>query len=201
MNSSIEGSIRCKNQIDSHPCFHIQLNRNIVKGKEPSEQPNPLYIDDMNFHPTVNVESFEQSRCLDLIGPEGEFTVMNYRSTHSFYPPILIQPSVEQVSEYKLDIVLKVTTTFAPELKCDELLISFRTPAITSSCKCELPEEAKKQVTDYSDMKRLVMWKIGDASGQKEFFLHVIIMLTKPCDAFTVKSMGPIAYVIVDDND
>lgn len=199
MNSSLEGSIHCKNQLDGRPRFHIQLNKNIVKGKEPASEPNSLFVDDMNFHPSVDVEEFENTRRLSLTGPEGEFAIMNYRSTHQFYPPILIQPSVEQVSEYKLDVVLKVTTNFSPELKCDELLLSFHTPATTSSCKCELPDDAKKQATDYSEMKRLVMWKIGDASGQREFFLHVIIMLTKPCDAFTVKSMGSIALGLMSD--
>lgn len=193
VNSSIEGTIQCKNQLEARPRFHIQLNKNIVKGKGTSEEPNCLYVDDMNYHPSVDVEEFEQSRRLSLTGPEGEFSVMNYRSTHPFYPPIMIQPSVEQVSEYKLDVVLKITTNFSAELKCDEMLISFHTPAITSSCKCELPEDAKKQMTDYSDMKHLVMWKVADAPGQTAFFLHVIIMLTKPCDAFTVKSMGPIS--------
>lgn len=193
MNSSIEGTIQCKNQLDGHPRFHVQLPQSIVKGNEPSEEPGVVHVDDMNFHSTVDVETFEKTHRLSLTGPEGEFTLMNYRSTHAFYPPIMIQPSVEQVSEYKLDVVLKVTTNFSPELRCEEMLISFHTPATTSSCKCELPEDAKKQITDYSDMKRLVMWKIADAPGQQDFFLHVIIMLTKPCDAFTVKSMGPIA--------
>lgn len=183
--------------MDNRPCFHIQLNPKITKGKKEQQagevEEGVLFVDDMNFHPSVNVEEFEEYRRLSLNGPEGEFTIMNYRTTSPFYPPIMIQPNVEQVSEYKLDVVLKITTNFAPELKCDEIYVSFHTPAITSSCKCELPDDAKKQITDYSDMKRLVMWKIADASGRQEFFLHCIIMLTKPCDAFTVKSMGPIA--------
>lgn len=118
---------------------------------------------------------------------------MNYRSTRPFFPPILVQPIVEYTSEYKMDIVIKLTTNFAPELRCDELYVSFHTPLITSSCKCELPAEAKKQSTDYSETKRLVIWKIVDAPGRQEFFLHVIITLTKPYDMFTVKTMGAIA--------
>ena len=193
MNSSIEGTIKMRNQLEGRPRFHVQLNDNIVVGRDATAPAGALQVDDMNFHPSVDIPAFEKEHCLHLTGPEGEFTAMNYRSTHSFFPPVSVQPVVEQVSEYKLDVVLKVTTNFSAELKCSELLVSFRTPRTTSSCKCELPGEAKKQTTDYLETKRLVAWRIADAEGQHEFFLHVIITLTEPCNAWTVRSMGPIA--------
>lgn len=196
MNSSIEGTIKMRNQLEGRPRFHVQLNDNIVVGRDATAPAGALQVDDMNFHPSVDIPAFEKEHCLHLTGPEGEFTAMNYRSTHSFFPPVSVQPVVEQVSEYKLDVVLKVTTNFSAELKCSELLVSFRTPRTTSSCKCELPGEAKKQTTDYLETKRLVAWRIADAEGQHEFFLHVIITLTEPCNAWTVRSMGPIAWAM-----
>lgn len=182
-----------RNALEGHPRFHVRLNNNIVVGRASEDQPDALRVDDMNFHPSVDVASFEQDHVLHLTGPDGTFTAMNYRSTRPFFPPILVQPIVEYTSEYKMDIVIKLTTNFAPELHCDSLYVSFHTPLITSSCKCELPAEAKKQSTDYSETKRLVIWKIVDAPGRQEFFLHVIITLTKPYDMFTVKTMGAIA--------
>ena len=152
----------------------------------------------MNYHPSVDVEAFEKEHVLHLTGPEGSFTAMNYRSTKAFLPPVTVTPIIDQPSEYKLDIVLKIATTFSPELRCGDMYISFRTPRTTSSCRCELPADTKKQSTEYSDTKHLVMWHIVDAPGQQEFFLHVIITLTKPCDPFTVKSMGPISYVFLE---
>ncbi|CBK24688.2 uncharacterized protein [Blastocystis hominis] len=192
-NSALEGTIQMRNALEGHPRFHVRLNNNIVVGRTSEDQPDALRVDDMNFHPSVDVASFEKDHVLHLTGPDGTFTAMNYRSTRPFFPPILVQPIVEYTSEYKMDIVIKLTTNFAPELRCDELYVSFHTPLITSSCKCELPAEAKKQSTDYSETKRLVIWKIVDAPGRQEFFLHVIITLTKPYDMFTVKTMGAIA--------
>ena len=127
------------------------------------------------------------------------FTVMNYRSTRAFYPPILVKPIVEQPSEYRLEVVLKVSTNFDEELHCSDLFISFRTPRITSrfvslySVDCFLASSGSSQRHEYSDTKRLVMWHIADAPGKQDFFLHVIITLTEPCGPFTVKSMSPIA--------
>jgi hypothetical protein len=188
-----------RNQLEGRPRFHVQLNDTIRmrEGNPQDLTPGTLVLDDMNFHPSVDVAAFETEKCLHLTGPEGFFTAMNYRSTYRYAAPILVHPMVEQVSEYKLDIVLKVTTNFSDQLKCNELLVSFHSPITTSSCKCELPADVKKQSTDYSEQKHLVMWKITDAVGQKDYFLHVIINLDKPCDAFTVKMMSPIAFIIV----
>lgn len=193
MNNSLDGTVIIRNQLEGRPRFHISLNKHIARGSSNEEDPSTIHVDDMNYHPSVDVESFEQDHVLHVAGPEGTFTLMNYRSTRAFYPPILVKPIVEQPSEYRLEVVLKVSTNFDEELHCSDLFISFRTPRITSSCRCELPEDAKKQSTEYSDTKRLVMWHIADAPGKQDFFLHVIITLTEPCGPFTVKSMSPIA--------
>ena len=112
-----------RNALEGHPRFHVRLNNNIVVGRASEDQPDALRVDDMNFHPSVDVASFEQDHVLHLTGPDGTFTAMNYRSTRPFFPPILVQPIVEYTSEYKMDIVIKLTTNFAPELRCDELYV------------------------------------------------------------------------------
>lgn len=38
-----------------------------------------VVLDDCNFHESVNLESFDINRSLDLIPPEGETALMNYR--------------------------------------------------------------------------------------------------------------------------
>ncbi len=193
MNSSIEGSLVARNQLDGRPRFHIHLNKSVTRDRTGDMDQSTMYVDDMNYHPSVDVEAFEKEHVLHLTGPEGTFTVMNYRSTRPFVPPILVKPIVEQPSEYRLEVILKITTNFDPSLRCSDLYVSFHTPRITSSCRCELPEDAKKQTAEYSDTKRLVMWHIADVPGQQDQFLHVIITLTEQCGPFTIKSMGPIA--------
>ena len=75
VNSSIEGTLHCKNQLDGRPCFHIQLNPKITKGKKTERleegEEGSLFVDDMNFHSSVNVEEFKEYRRLSLTGPEG----------------------------------------------------------------------------------------------------------------------------------
>ena len=44
---------------------------------------------------SVSLERFETERLLELVPPDGEFAVMNYRSTHPFKPPFRVTCTVE----------------------------------------------------------------------------------------------------------
>lgn len=43
----------------------------------------------------MSLERFESERLLELVPPDGEFAVMNYRSTHPFKPPFRVTCVVE----------------------------------------------------------------------------------------------------------
>ncbi len=52
-------------------------------------------LDDCNFHQSVSLDKFESERLLELMPPDGEFAVMNYRSTYPFKPPFRVQTTIE----------------------------------------------------------------------------------------------------------
>jgi hypothetical protein len=54
------------------------------------------YSGDARGAQSVSLERFETERTLELVPPDGEFAVMNYRSTHPFKPPFRVTCSVEE---------------------------------------------------------------------------------------------------------
>ena len=52
-------------------------------------------LDDCNFHQSVSLDKFEAERLLKLTPPDGEFAVMNYRSTYPFKPPFRVSTIIE----------------------------------------------------------------------------------------------------------
>ena len=52
-------------------------------------------LDDCNFHQSVSLDKFETDRLLELVPPDGEFAVMNYRSTYPFKAPFRVQTIIE----------------------------------------------------------------------------------------------------------
>lgn len=54
-----------------------------------------VYLDDCNFHECANLESFDIDRTISLVPPEGEFALINFRTTRGFKPPFRLHTTVE----------------------------------------------------------------------------------------------------------
>ena len=51
-----------------------------------------VMLDDCNFHESVSLDRFETERTLELVPPDGEFALMNYRSTYASSRPSACTP-------------------------------------------------------------------------------------------------------------
>lgn len=71
-----------------------------------------VILDDCNFHECVNTSDFEINRILKISPPDGEFVAMNYRVMSDFQAPFRIFPFIEEVSNYKLELNLKLKASF-----------------------------------------------------------------------------------------
>ena len=67
-----------------------------------------LVLDDCNFHESVNVDAFESQRTISFQPPEGEFTVMNYRTSGEFTMPFRVFPFLEDVGRTRLDLLVRL---------------------------------------------------------------------------------------------
>ena len=67
-----------------------------------------VMLDDCNFHQSVSLDRFETERLLELVPPDGEFAVMNYRSTYPFKPPFRVQTVVEDDANTALKVSLLI---------------------------------------------------------------------------------------------
>lgn len=76
-----------------------------------------VILDDCNFHNSVNTNEFEMSKILRIHPPDGEFVAMNYRVTSDFSAPFRVFPFIEEVSNYKLELNLKIKACFPKEVK------------------------------------------------------------------------------------
>ena len=91
-----------------------------------------IVLDDCNFHETVNVEAFESQRSITFQPPEGEFTVMNYRSTGDYTMPFRVFPFVEDVGKTRLDLLIRVRADLAASYAASNMVIRVPIPRSTS---------------------------------------------------------------------
>ena len=69
-------------------------------------------LDDCNFNSRVDLARFDAERVLQLVPPEGGFTLMQYRSTYDFAPPFRVFTHVEgdALTAEKCVIMVQVRT-------------------------------------------------------------------------------------------
>ena len=85
-----------------------------------------VMLDDCNFHQSVSLDRFETERLLELVPPDGEFAVMNYRSTYPFKPPFRVQTVVEDDA----NTALKVSLLLCRLLHCTLLYCPVQLPVL-----------------------------------------------------------------------
>ncbi len=135
LNSTIDGCIQMKSYLQGNPGLRFALNEDLVVGKENAQHGGggygagpALVLDDCNFHECVNLDDFEGGRTLALIPPDGEFVVMNYRITSEFRAPFRIFPALEEQSQYKLELVLRVRADVPEKVHGANVVIRFPVP-------------------------------------------------------------------------
>jgi len=181
-----------KSYLFGNPPLKLALNDDLVIGK--GSGVSGVILDDCNFHESVNTAEFEMSKLLRIKPPDGEFTVMNYRVTSEFQAPFRIFPFIEEISTYKLELVLKIRACFPKETYASHAILKFPVPKLTSNVHNELPKGIVGQKADYNSSGKTVEWTIKKFQGGVEHTLRTKITLQTNANTYSArKEIGPIS--------
>lgn len=142
-----------KSYLQGNPEIKLSLNDNLVLGRNSAIQSNAI-IDDYNFHECVNASEFEMNKVVRIRPPEGisfsfiiktyiligEFVAMNYRVTGEFEAPFRFFAYIDEISNYKLELNLRLKATFPKEYAGNNVTIKFAVPRQNSNVYTELPK-------------------------------------------------------------
>jgi len=193
INSSIEGCIQMKSYLHGNPPLKLALNDDLVIGRSGATT-SGVILDDCNFHECVNTAEFEMSKVLKIKPPDGEFTVMNYRVTSDFQAPFRIFPFIDEISNYKLELVLKIRACFPKETYASHAIFKFPVPKLTSNVHNELTKGNVGQKADYNASTKMVEWTIKKFQGGVEHTLKTRITLQTTANTYSArKEIGPIS--------
>lgn len=108
INSSINGKVVCKSYIGGNPSFKMRFCDNIVVGED---QSYGIKLDDVSFNPCVNYSDFEFNKTLTFSPPNGTITAMTYRISKDFNYPFKCHSFIDEKSNFKIVLALKVIYT------------------------------------------------------------------------------------------
>jgi len=86
LTQTLPAAWQVKSYLAGNPAIRLALNEDLAVGRQEGNAPrwgtgggDVVMLDDCNFHESVSLERFESERMLELVPPDGEFALMQYR--------------------------------------------------------------------------------------------------------------------------
>lgn len=217
-SSQVDGSVQIKSYLAGNPPIKIKLNDDLLVGKRDmpyglgggpgADGGHSVVLDDCNFHEVANLESFDVDRTISLVPPDGEFALMNYRTSHGFKPPFRLHTTVEADpnSSHKACLTLRLWCEVPIDKAASGLEVEVPTPRYVQRVHCDLepgpgsgsgPAAAKAaaatgQSWDFSERSHVLKWKFRRCGGGSEWVLRARLTLEKPYGPTLRGEVGPI---------
>lgn len=108
--------------------------------------------------------------------------------------PFRIYPFLSEINNYKIELLIKIKSTFTKDISASKFRVSFTVPESVSSVKPELQNTDKgMQKSEYSEKDKTVSWLVDKFKGDTEHSLNTKITLKSELNSYQIrKEIGPI---------
>lgn len=209
-SSQIDGAIVVKSYLAGNPAIKLALNDDLIIGRQAgsggttwggSASFDGAHLDDCNFHEAVSLEDFESQRTIQLVPPDGEFALMQYRSSYDSKPPFRVYIDLEDdpVSPNKVIVVIKLRCEYGADKSASSLEVVVPLPPPVQRVSCSSGSGSKLpsgQVWDWQEKQRRLVWKFKKAAGCSEHTLKARLTMEDDGHRGVVRrDIGPINLI------
>ena len=139
LKTEIDGSIRMKSYLKGQPELKLALNEDLVIGRQNSSfSYGSAVVDDISFHESCDLSSFERDRIITMNSPEGEMVALNYRISEEFDLPFKIFAFSEKIDGMRHDLILKIKAEFPDSRSANGFMVRVPVSKYTQSVGSEL---------------------------------------------------------------
>ena len=113
LRSEIIGVITIKSYLSGMPLLKLGLNDKIffeLSGR--STRSRTIEMDDLKFHPCVNMNKFNSERVIEFTPPDGAFELMSYRLNTQLKPLIWVEVTMDANSKTKIEYNVKAKSNY-----------------------------------------------------------------------------------------
>ena len=195
-NSAIDGSIQVKSYLSGRPLVKIALNEDLqIAGRDDgygSYGSNyGVLIDDCNFYEHCNLDNFGIDRTITLNPSQGEFALMNYRTTREIRPPFRVTTSLNDAAPFKVELVMKIRAEFAQRIVAPALILSVPVPKSTVSVSFGSENKVQGQ---FLEKEKKVTFTLRKVTGGSEHLVTCKINLSDRHSGVSIKKeIGPVS--------
>jgi len=179
LRADVSAEILMKCYLSGVPECKFGLNDKVLMDKEARNgvkmsKGNAIEIDDCKFHQCVRLGKFDSDRTISFIPPDGEFTLMSYRTSENISIPFRILPIVKEHSRTRLEVKVKVKSTFRRDMFGTNVVVKIPMPKNTALCKIFVQNGKAK----YRPEEEAIVWKVRRFPGEMEFILGAEVELS-----------------------
>eukprot|EP01097_Dermamoeba_algensis_P003318 TRINITY_DN2336_c0_g1_i1.p1 TRINITY_DN2336_c0_g1~~TRINITY_DN2336_c0_g1_i1.p1 ORF type:complete len:448 (+),score=88.52 TRINITY_DN2336_c0_g1_i1:69-1412(+) len=190
LRSDVSGEVKVKAFLSGMPECRFGMNDKVVMDKEspdndvvgavPVQQKNKrtngIEIDDCTFHQCVRLGKFDTDRTISFIPPDGEFSLMKYRTTENIHMPFRIFPIVNEIGRTRVEVKVNVKAVFdSKNMFGIDVVVNVPTPKNTAVCKIHVLAGKAK----YVPTEDAIIWRIKKFPADTEYSLSAEIQLVE----------------------
>jgi len=172
LQSDISGEVKVRAKLSGIPKLRLGLNEKVVFDRDRAGQSERagkiVAIEDVNFHPCVDVNYFESHGGINFDPPEGEFTLMTYRTSYAGKPPIWVEYR-DDTRGLKHEILVLMKTQFRETATAHQIVVKI--PVKTDATNPVI--KTSNGTADYEPGGDCIIWKMKNISGRKEFYARI----------------------------
>jgi AP-4 complex subunit mu-1 len=199
VTSEINGHIQVRNFLQGEDTkVKLALSEDLTiggKGASAGGAYTGVILDDCNFHETANLDQFDIDRTISLRPPQGEFSLMHYRSADDFKPPFRIVPIIDESVPYKVGIELKLYADFNAKHTCTGCIVTLPIPKGAIGATARLPKHvtASTQHVMYDAAEKQIVWQFKKLPGGSDHECSVQISLQSERIPNVRREIGPLS--------
>ncbi len=219
--SFIVGSVQVKSYLHGNPMIRLGLSENLLLLSDDVANDDgaplnygslddglgPVVLDTYSLHESADQQVFAQDRILELVPPEGHFSLLTYRSSKSFRPPFRIYPAIEDDihSDEKMTLYIRLLAEYDPRKTASGVEIVLPLPPTVSRAHLDtdtqdnegpllskLTGKSFQQSAEWYPRDSKLVWVLRNLPGGREHTLRVRLTV-EPGQVHMVRhEMGPI---------
>ncbi|KAK2078228.1 hypothetical protein QBZ16_004097 [Prototheca wickerhamii] len=130
-------------------------------------------LEDVAFHPCVNLGRFQAEQVVSFVPPDGEFELMRYRCTEGISLPFKAVVLVTEKGRTRLEVSLKMKSLFPANLAANNVLVLVPMPEQTARASFQISAGKAK----YDPKRGALVWKLKKFAGDAEQSLSASVEL------------------------
>lgn len=177
LRSEVRGIVQVKCNLSGMPECTLGLNDKAyleIQGKYDDSMKNKtVEMDDLKFHPCVDMNKFSSEREITFVPPDGDFVLMKYRLDIELKPLIFVDVVINIKSETRIEYLVKARS-------------NYKQKSIASNCDIQIPVASDIIKIDFKQSlgspswdssKEIINWNIKYFQGQTECTLSANLTL------------------------